>query len=202
MTVTFQAESKLKRIGDSCFSDSSLTSISVPGRVEILCKRCFAATARLETCEFESGSKLIEIEEECFSNCHSLRSIRIPGSVEGLGRLCFHNCSKLKVIEFEFESRLTRISELCFYQCSLATVCIPRSVEILVDKCFYGTEIERLTFESNSKLRRVEDRAFDTLRVKSIGIPVAVADVVMKQLGIETMHLLAFDVDILMPDFE
>jgi hypothetical protein len=200
--VTFEAESKLKRIGDSCFSDSSLTSICIHGRVEILGKCCFAATTGLTACEFEPDSSLTEFKEECFSNCLSLRSIRIPGSVEGLGRLCFHNCSKLKVVEFESESKLTRIGEFCFYQCSLETVCIPRSVEIVVDNCFYDTLIERLTFESNSRLRHVEDGAFETLRGKAIGILVSVADVVMKQLKIEVTGPFAFDVEILTPDIE
>jgi hypothetical protein len=87
--ITFENESRLTRIEDSCFSNCSFKSICIPQNVEILGYSCFFES-RLESITFENESRLARIEDSCFSNC-LLKSILIPQNVEILGKSCFLN---------------------------------------------------------------------------------------------------------------
>jgi hypothetical protein len=87
-TVTFEKESRLQQIDESCFSDCSLRSIWIPRRVEILGKSCFSGWSWLESIAFESGSLLSRIEEWCFHRC-SLEFISIPSQVVYLDPTAF-----------------------------------------------------------------------------------------------------------------
>jgi hypothetical protein len=49
---------------------------------------------------------------------------------------------------------------------------IPRSVEILCSSCFYSCEsLTSISFESNSRLTRIESNAFSSSSLQSIVIP-------------------------------
>jgi hypothetical protein len=132
-SITFERESRLTRIDDSCFKDCALKLICIPRNVEILGKSCFCHS-KLESITFGSESRLTRIKESCFSNC-SLKSICIPRNVEILGKSCF-SYSKLESLTLENESRLTRIEDSCFLNCSLKSINIPGNVEILGKSCF------------------------------------------------------------------
>jgi hypothetical protein len=58
-SVTFESESRLRRIEKSCFSGFSLTSICIPRNVEILGESCFAGNLlllnSLESITFETN---------------------------------------------------------------------------------------------------------------------------------------------------
>jgi hypothetical protein len=61
-TVTFESESRLTRIEESCFEKCSMKSICIPRNVEILGKSCFYSS-KLESFTFESESRLTRMEE-------------------------------------------------------------------------------------------------------------------------------------------
>jgi hypothetical protein len=68
----------LKVIGVGAFSTFvSRRSICIPASIEILEDRCFAKCYRLSTFPIESGSRLIKIDAQTFSDCSSLKSIRV-----------------------------------------------------------------------------------------------------------------------------
>jgi hypothetical protein len=223
-SITFENESRLTRIEESCFSNYSLQTICILRNVEILPKSCFARS-KLESITFENESRLTQIEDSCFSRC-PLRSICIPRNVEILPKSCFTD-SRLESITFENESRLARIEDTCFSNCSLKSICIPRNVdfiagsafvncncrvitfdqnnlrfsidryfivdkienrlvryfgdsvgigiwqeiEILGEFCFARSKLESITFESKSRLTRIEDSCFSNCSLKSICIP-------------------------------
>jgi hypothetical protein len=58
---------------------------------------------------FESGSRLIRIDESAFSDCESLTSICIPASVEILYRSCFSGCTSISQLRFESGCKVTRL---------------------------------------------------------------------------------------------
>jgi hypothetical protein len=85
--VTFEPESRLRQIGESCFQYCLITGICIPRSVGVLCKSCFHH-AEVGRFRFQCESQLTTIEEECFANC-VLRSISSPRSLRALGELCF-----------------------------------------------------------------------------------------------------------------
>jgi hypothetical protein len=125
-TLTFESESRLIRIEESCFLNSFLKAIWIPRSVKFLGPSCFR-NSRIQAVEFESDSQLKRLEEGSFS-FFSLKTISIPRSVEILGKSCFQgdggNPSRIETLIFEAESYLTKIGESCFQFCSLQSICI------------------------------------------------------------------------------
>jgi hypothetical protein len=128
--VTFEAGARLSRIESHAFWDcSSLSSICIPLRVEILCKSCFGKCQALSVVTFRSGSQLSDIESHAFSQCSSLSSITIPSSVRQLGDFCFRGCGVLQTVTIEPDSRLSLLTDRMFEQCPLLqSVSIPGSL--------------------------------------------------------------------------
>jgi hypothetical protein len=62
---------------------------------------------------------------------------------------------------------------------SLSSICIPSSVTIIGERCFYECEtLSRVTFEADSRLRRAEEGAFsDCPSLSSICIPACITNV-------------------------
>jgi hypothetical protein len=68
-----------------------------------------------------------------------------------------------------------------FRECrSLASICIPSSVEVLCYACFRGCDsLSSLIFESDSKLTRIEGEVFSgCVALKSISIPQSIRSLV------------------------
>jgi hypothetical protein len=176
--IAWESGTVVREIEELCFFKCRLTSIYLPRSVEVLGKECFFC-AQIEFLRVEEGSKLQSIQESCFRMC-SIKSVRIPRSLEVLGKQCFGGSDKriglIEKISFESQSRLTRIDDCCFAFCRLKSICIPRSVELLGKGCFKGSSkafgrFERITFESYSRLTRINGFCFAFCLLKSISIP-------------------------------
>ena len=98
-SVTFEAGSCLKIIGDRAFASSGITKIVIPASVEYIGAKCFgmnndAVTAdemircELTSIEFEPGSCLKTIGDTAFLGAQ-IKEIEIPASVECLGNNLF-----------------------------------------------------------------------------------------------------------------
>jgi hypothetical protein len=81
--VIFESGSLLYQIDAGAFSGcTSLTSISIPASVQIICRFCFFQCSALSECAFAAGANLPTIEEEAFSGCYFLNAIGLPGLSE------------------------------------------------------------------------------------------------------------------------
>jgi hypothetical protein len=60
--ISFETNSELIYIESNTFADSSLTSITIPRHVRILCSGCFAFCKSLSSISFETDSELTSIE--------------------------------------------------------------------------------------------------------------------------------------------
>jgi hypothetical protein len=63
-SVTFEAGSRLLRIGAGAFGGTGLIEIVIPASVEVLGAGCFSLCRLLSSVRFESGSRLLETEGE------------------------------------------------------------------------------------------------------------------------------------------
>jgi hypothetical protein len=89
-------------------------------------------------------------------------------------------------VRFEIDSRLSRIEFGAFSECSsLASICIPSSVEMLCKKCFYAcTGLSIVRFEIGSKLSCIEMGAFsECSSLSSICVPPGIENVIYESLG-------------------
>lgn len=103
---------EVTNLGEYCFKDTGLTSITIPPSV--------------------TGLKTY-----CFGNCTGLTLITIPPSVTKLGTSCFDGCTGLTSITIP--SSITSLTSYCFRNCTgLTSVVIPDSITSLGTRCFYG----------------------------------------------------------------
>jgi hypothetical protein len=192
--LTFES---INRTEHKWFEGVHIISMLIPRSVEVVGCRCFAS-CELCRVECEAESRLVRIEQSCFSHA-TISSITVPASVEILCDSCFAGC-QLEAFIFEQNSRLVRIERSCFAKALITAICIPRSVEILGDLCFQGahgamsvcydqdyndgwssvnehtryqtqTNGFLLTFESDSRLRTIGASCFLSACIKSIFIP-------------------------------
>jgi hypothetical protein len=80
--VSFESNSRLRRIGDGAFFGSSLRSIVIPSRVEIIEADCFRFCWKLLIVTFESNSRLSVIGDRAFGDCSALKIVRVPSCIE------------------------------------------------------------------------------------------------------------------------
>jgi hypothetical protein len=161
---------------------SSSSSVIIPCDIEILDSSCFFWCKSLESVSFESNSRLTRIESQAFWY-YSVQSIVIPRGVRLIDGSAFHNV-KLSSISIEngnerFVIRANLLIDIVDHKLirnlsRSSSVRIPCDLEILGSGCFSSCKsLLSVSFESNSRLRRIESKVFPRL-LDRITIPSAV----------------------------
>ena len=130
-------------IGDSAFSFCSrLTSVNIPGNVTSIGEYAFYYSG-LATLTISNG--LTTIGPLAFADCTSLTTVTIPGSVTNIGDSAFSDSG---LYTLTIGNGLTSIGPDAFADCtSLTTVTIPGSVTNIGDGAFYdGPNLARIYF--------------------------------------------------------
>jgi RNase P/RNase MRP subunit POP5 len=177
-SVTFEAGSRLERIGGHAFLWTGLKRFVIPSSVVFLGNYAFNCTA-IASIAFEAGCRLERMEVGLFAWAH-VATLAIPACVVALEKESFKCCPLLSV-EFEDGSRLERIGESAFSQdgrkdpAKLKSIVIPAGVVDLGKASFYKcTSLENVTFETGSRLEVIGDSAFAETSLKKIVIPASV----------------------------
>jgi predicted metal-binding protein len=160
------------------FSESS--EVEIGRNIEILASNCFSRCKSLSSITFESNSRLTRIESEAFS-FSSLQSIVILQNVQFIDDFAFRSVTlssisvesgnEIFVIENDFLIGIVHQKLIqCFSESS--EIEIGRNIEILGSNCFSRCKsLSSVTFESNSRLTRIESEAFSFSSLQSILIP-------------------------------
>ena len=108
---------------DQFEQQTDIILLRIPRGTERICGK-FGRFFNLTRIVFESSSNPLEfdsnlgqIDENCFSNCHSLEQIHLPRSVHTISRGAFSNCTRLRVVLLEPRSSLTNIGDDAFQNC-------------------------------------------------------------------------------------
>jgi hypothetical protein len=152
----------------------------IPSSVEILGSSCFQECKSLSSISFESNSRLLRIGSNAFAYS-SLQSIVIPSQVQsidgsafcGVNLLnCLSECDNPRFI-FDQTFLLNVIDHRLIRNLSgLSHITIPCDIEILGSSCFASCRsLSSISFESNSRLMRIESNAFSHSSLQSIVIP-------------------------------
>jgi hypothetical protein len=121
--ITFEAESRLTRIEDLCFSSCSLKLIIIPRSVEVICDSSFQSCRSLSAISFATGSKLARIGSDAFYDSR-VESV-VPRNVEFIDAGAFNGCSRLSGAAFEPDSRMISIESLAFRMTAHASFIYP-----------------------------------------------------------------------------
>ncbi len=197
-TVTVEAESELKFIGNNAFYECrGLVSVTLPASVTSIGDNAFYYCSNLES--FDIPESVISIGNYAFFSCSRLESIDIPESVETIGNYAFDACNGLERINIS--EGVTSIGSGAFYLCeSLESIDIPESVTSIGDNAFYrcislksvdipvGITVLSESIFSNctnlirvglpESITRIDYYAFDGCRsLKDIDLPTSVNDI-------------------------
>jgi hypothetical protein len=152
----------------------------IPVRVEILSPLCFYKCRFLSSISFEFPSRLIRIGSSAFLSS-SLQSIVIPQSVEFIAGSAFADV-KLSSLLIEagnerFVVKQDFLIDIVDHKLILdfsesPDVRIPYDIEIIGQSSFSSCKfLSSITFESPSRLRRIESLAFSHSSLQSMVIP-------------------------------
>jgi hypothetical protein len=156
--------------------------IRIDRDIEVICTNAFALAPDFLTIEFPTDSRLRRIESRAFSNCQFLHSICLPSLVDTIDGSAFGDSGicEIRVSEGNRHFRVSGDFLLSFDGRSLiqyfgrdSSVRIDREIEVLCKKAFdVYRDISSIEFPTDSKLRRIESRAFSNCRfLRSIFIP-------------------------------
>lgn len=141
----------LESIGDACFLNSGITSITTGAALTKLggpsAGGVFSSCDDLVTVDLSSSKGLTEIMERTFYNCSALETVLLPSTIEEIGSNAFSGCSSLK------------------------SLTLPASVTSIYDNAFDRVSSITLTVEA-TKPPTIEDgnlpaRVFDKILVPS-----------------------------------
>ncbi len=153
----------ITEIGCNAFSDSGLTSITIPKNVKRLggasyigsssvSGSSFASCYDLASVTFEEGSVLESIEDYAFNGDQNLTAIELPSSLIKLGTMVF---ARTGITEIE----------------------VPANVETLSGSAFYQAySLSSVTFAEGSKLTKIDGSAFAYTAITSFAFPETTAD--------------------------
>lgn len=118
-------------ISNNAFEDigerEEFTKVIIPSTVTKLGEAAFAGNKTLTSVEFEEGSALKEIREECFAGCTALTALTIPAGTLSIAANAFYRCE------------------------SLETLHLPASVKLLDSTATYGcSSLENITVDSEN----------------------------------------------------
>ena len=155
----------LEDIGQSAFTGTALTSVSLPDSVWRIQANAFSKCSQLTTVKLSKN--LTTIDNQAFYQDRSLTSITIPGRVTSIGNQVFTNCSKLE--SAVVENGVTSLGEQTFQACfALRTVSLPSSLSRIQKYAFANcanlqsitlpdkiTYLEGYTFQNCGNLKTV-----------------------------------------------
>ena len=177
-------------LGEGAFSETSVTSVSMPDTVTFIDTNCFADCSRLDSIDLSES--LTEIGDSSFANCTALENIDIPSGVTDIKNGAFSNCSSLKKVSIP--DSVNNIESNAFsWTTSLESVDWDMTAENVSGDAFYesqwleiypdefillnnGTFLYRYTgngseVEIPSTVTAINEDAFENSNIESIDLP-------------------------------
>lgn len=123
----------LDGIGGSAFSNTGLTTVTLPNSLTYLGSSAFSSCKDLASISIGTG--ITEIPYNCFSGCNALTSVDLPEHVTSIGGGAYSYCDGL--VSITLPSSIQAVGASAFANCSnLEEVVIPDNVTTLGERAF------------------------------------------------------------------
>lgn len=154
-SVTFEAESGLKEIGDYAFSAANLSGeVILPQSVEILGEGAFRGTACTKF-TFEAGSKMTAMGDSVFANCGKLTEVEnFPSGITKIPDSSFMSDKVLTKVTYAAPEKMTGIGASAFSGC-----------EVLVSDASYSPITENMVTIGASAFMGCKGEQFTTVTI-------------------------------------
>lgn len=154
-SVTFEAESGLKEIGDYAFSAANLSGeVILPQSVEILGEGAFRGTACTKF-TFEAGSKMTAMGDSVFANCGKLTEVEnFPSGITKIPDSSFMSDKVLAKVTYAAPEKMTGIDASAFSGC-----------EVLVSDASYSPITENMVTIGASAFMGCKGEQFTTVTI-------------------------------------
>lgn len=154
-SVTFEAESGLKEIGDYAFSAANLSGeVILPQSVEILGEGAFRGTACTKF-TFEAGSKMTAMGDSVFANCGKLTEVEnFPSGITKIPDSSFMSDKVLAKVTYAAPEKMTGIGASAFSGC-----------EVLVSDASYSPITENMVTIGASAFMGCKGEQFTTVTI-------------------------------------
>jgi hypothetical protein len=159
---------------------SGLRSIHLPGSLEVICESCFFLCYLFASVTFDSLSRLQRIERLAFI-LTALTDLVIPGYVSSFAGSAFvglqlqtFSCSGILMTCCIYNYFVQDFSGrfLIRYFGIDVNLLVDSSIEVICESCFSSCKsLTSVTFDANSRLSRLEKRAFSKSGLRSIHLP-------------------------------
>lgn len=154
-SVTFEAESGLKEIGNYAFSAANLSGeVILPQSVETLGKGAFSGTACTKF-TFEAGSKMTAMGDSALSNCGKLTEVEnFPSGITKIPDSSFMSDKVLAKVTYAAPEKMTGIGASAFSGC-----------EVLVSDALYSPITENMVTIGASAFMGCKGEQFTTVTI-------------------------------------
>lgn len=170
------------------FNNTSLTSITLPNKLEKFWDRAFQGCTALNN--IVMPSTVVEIDNYVFEGCTSLSNVKFNDSYTILGHHVFKGCPLATVTfpntltsigEYAFENtklttvdlsntKITSLSTGCFFICEkLSDVKLPKDLTDIGNNAFISSAIASITFPPS--LQKIGGCAFQKAKFANVVIP-------------------------------
>ncbi len=212
-TVSFEAESQLKTLGNQCFEGASITSINLPSGLETIGSAAFAGCGSLVTVSLPNT--VTTIGSSTFAGCGKIKKITIPDSVTSLGASCFEYCGALEKVTLG--KGISTIKEYTFFCCySLKNISMPESITGIEYAAFDGaglteikipndcTYIDACAFmdcplesvDLGTGIKTIREYAFYNTKITSLVVPDSVTKIAYESFGSDTLQSIQMPEDL------
>lgn len=151
----------------------SITTITIPGSIEIIKRQAFENCTSLESVVFNEG--LTTVSSAAFAGCTSLTSISLPLSLSTLENRpnsnykgTFSDCSSLKVVSFSSSCEVHSIPDEAFSNCTaMESISLPTNLTAIGTRSFNNcSSLTSLVLPTN--LQSIGIQAFLNAKLSSL----------------------------------
>ena len=178
-SLTLPDNSEVTYIGWHAFYESKIVRLSISPSCRTLESGWCEGTRRLIIVEIPLKNSFFTIHNNSLYTTNlkelvwvprDVKSFEVPEKVIAIRPYCFNYCMELK--ELRLNNNLKTICECAIYFTGLDNIKIPASVRVIEKSALAcNFALEKVTFEKNGELERIEPYAFCGAAIKSIELP-------------------------------
>lgn len=156
----------LKKIGNSAFRRTALTSVNIPDNVETIEYGAFNQIKQLQ--EVHLPDSLTSLGTNAFEGCRSLRTVKIPTKLKEIPWYTFDGCNSLQSVELH--DSITGFGDYSFRSCDLREITLPKSTTWIGGRAFAeNTNLSKVTL--NEELIDIWAYAFQNTAIDTLNCP-------------------------------